>query len=1160
MLQKVALVTSALGDEALTQAGVPAVGRASLEELGAQKGVSYAVAARSFDPALVGRMTEELVCEGGAEGARLFMTPDLKSAADPYGRGLSEDPYLNGVLGAEIVSGVHRAGAAAGLARLSVTDGDVALLDRRENAGAVHELFVKPFLQASAKESCEAVFLTPAKGGSGYRDTNAALFSDVTNGYFGDVFAVCDGTPSTAEALSMLRGRVTLGGAAIPLERAARRYVRLAAYREEGSITARDLEDAVREGSALETEKLDGAADEVADFAVRVSGLTPNEPFGDEARRKLAADCIVLLKNSGLLPLTRKTKIAVVGEAYADLSALGETFEIVGTARGYDRTEERSDTLIPDAVRATDRAEAVLVFLYPDGGGRSLSLPANRLALLDALGRTGKRIVALVCGDMPADLSFDRTLDATLLLPADGPFAGEALARVLSGEVNPSGRLARTAYDGADAYFRTLKQNKDSGRIRIGSLCGYRRYDTAGEGVRYPFGFGLSYTRFVYSKLTVEGDAVSFTLENAGRADGTETVQIYIGAQTDTRVAPKKELKAILKISLAAGQKKRVTVKLPVERYASFDPRTFADNVEAGTYRIYVCASALDVRLQGKRTLEGTKREAADERLTDYFPDFAYNAVSDVRREDRLGNNEAGNVPKALLIARKAAIFIAPAAAAVLLLLMTILVFSYALDYSLQFAFNDEVAKWAVFGLAVVILALIPLLGSLNRKRLSRVFTVSVAACPVLLIACLIVGILILYDNGGEAEETALIVISCFAISAPLCAVLSAIAEHTLKKSKSGVNRWQKFYFEHEYEEQCTPEAVFEEAFRAEEAARAAEAARKEAPPPPPAAPQFYDKTLTYPELMRDCGQFARERGTVIPEETLREWLAALTSTQLIVVPAAGGKGAAVCCAVAEYFGRKAFVDNAAQYGRSDDLFTQWKQIERVYVRTEFSAAVAAAKRDAAFLHTVLIRHVDPARLAELFAPVAAVVSRRKTAVTLSSGEEIALPPNLRIVVETEGDERLPLAIAEAAAYLSPACEEGEPYPRKSIVQSVGYEQFAALKQTVRDEYPLGEEAWKGVDRLDGRCRSAHIGNLLWVKTELHASVALACGCAENDALDGALAAELIPWLTKAWDETLCGGALPDVFIECFGRDPTAARRTAGDSGKKKDSGRDQIK
>ncbi len=1145
-LEKIAAVTGDLG-EGMPAEVCPAVGKASLEEISARAGVSYACAARSWDGELLGKMTEELVAEAAEGGARLFVTPDLKVAIDPARAGLTEDPFLNGVYGAAMCGAVKNAGGAVALSRLSLDGRDVSFLDLREDRAAVHRLVTEPFRRAAEHAPCDAVVLCPNRVGSGYPDSNRILLRDAQDGYFGeDVFVIGEDVAPNAEALRLLKGKIVLGGAKLPLERGSRRYRDLVKYRDEGSISVRDVEEAARSGSALSDETLDGAVDEVIDFCERVSALTPVSPIGDEARRKIAAESIVLLRNDGTLPLAKGKKVAVIGDAYDDLSALGERFKVVGAVQGYERETDRSDALIPEAVRMAGEADAAIVFLSPLGD--SLTLPANRIALLDALSRTGKPVIALVCGDVTFSMDFDKSLSATLVVPADGPFAGEALAQILSGEISPSGKLVRTAYDDAEGYFAFLKEERDAGRLRVGPFLGYSRYDTADEYVRYPFGFGLSYGLFVYSKLTVNGDTISFNLKNKGGYDGTEVVEIYLGVPAGTHVVPKKQLVAAKRVFLRAGESRTVSVDLPEACYKTFDSRVFGENVEAGTYQIYVCASATDVRLRGKRVMQGVKREPVPEIGADYFPGHDHESVANVRAEARVKGQDPA--PKPLRIAKRAARLLLPILAIAFFLIMTMFILSYAVDFALFRILSREMAMWILSAIAIVVVAVVPLLGSLSRKRLARIKAAAVTISPILLLGLLALSFLMVNSvTDEEFNDFAFILMTGVTVGTILLAIVAAVVDAELKKQQYSEDRWAKFYYVPEVKQTVTPDREFEEAFRAaEREEKRTPAGEKPKPqlPPAPVFEQFYDKSLTYEAMARDLQQFLSERGIAAGGDAVRDYIGAISSTQLLILPQ--GNGAKLVEGVAEYFGRKAYIDNAEGVIHAEDLFTHWNNAERRQISTGFSRAIEDAKENMAFLHTVLIRHVDAKTLAETVGPVADALARRTASLYIEGVIDEILPPNILIAVETEQEtlEGIPAEIAEVAAVLTPDVSVGEELPKKTVFRSVGFERISALKGAVRDEFPLSENAWKSVDKLDEDCKAVHIGNLLWVRLERHASAVLACGGSEGEAVKSAVDTEVCPWLRAVWDDEICGGKLDDALREINAAAAPAKTKTTG--------------
>ena len=651
MRQKVALLTdfASLSEAGLQRSGVPAVRRASLRSLNEENGgyPTYESAARSWDAELIGCMTEDLSVQARGNGINLLSTPDLKCVANAYAPGLSEDAFLNGTIGAAIARAVHAAGAACGYARLALRDTDIEFLDECEDARAVHELFRKPFLFAAREEPGEVVVGSLTEAGSGYASANEALFKDIASGKFGDVFAVCDGVAPSADFHTFLIGSC-IGGAGLTLDRAVGRFEQMSAYRREGSATERELQGALDDGSAIDTAAVDEAVDRVIDFAFRVNRMLPASKrytSSEKIALQLAQESVVLLKNRAMLPLSAGKRVAVIGQAPEGFAAAMSPVPVVGQARGYVREEDKGDQDIAEAVRLAKLADILIVFLYPEivgerGRANCLRLPANRLALIDALRHTGKRMIAVLPGDMPADMSFDRYFAATVLAPAGGALCTAALADVLTGRAEPSGRLARTYYDDADALLGAWKSDKSTGKTRVGSFVGYRYYDTAGYKVRYPFGFGLSYTRFAYSGLNVGEEEIQFTVKNIGSRAGCEVAQVYVGGIDMPADAPKKELKAFVRIPLAPGEAKTVTVALPRARMASFDASARTEGIAAGNYMISVGASVSDIRLRGVRFFEGERREKSNARPADYFRD-----LSNIGKEYRLGTAAGGSRP-----------------------------------------------------------------------------------------------------------------------------------------------------------------------------------------------------------------------------------------------------------------------------------------------------------------------------------------------------------------------------------------------------------------------------------------------------------------------------------------------------------------------------------
>lgn len=354
-------------------------------------------------------------------------------------------------------------------------------------------------------------------------------------------------------------------------------------------------------------------------FRSELEDFDENGLFVSEKLMRAIRESIVLLKNeNSLLPLRPSHKIAIIGDAA--ISGRGENFAIslvnklyskcVGMAKGYAMNNDKNESYLKEAKRLAESADAVLLFLEIDSKRRDklsstkrLELPANQSALLEALKPYSKKIIAIVGGDILPAASLDASCGAMLLAPIGGENCVIALSEVLTGKYNPSGRLTESYFDDPCTYFDTVKKNKDARKNKIGPFMGYRLYDSSGETIRYPFGYGLSYTKFEYSGLIVNGRSIGFYVRNIGNMRGTETVQIYIGKSDSAYIRPRKELKAFRKIELAPNEKKYVRVD--ISDFAIYDEESEKFVVEQGCYTVYVGASVSDIRLTAEMSLVG---------------------------------------------------------------------------------------------------------------------------------------------------------------------------------------------------------------------------------------------------------------------------------------------------------------------------------------------------------------------------------------------------------------------------------------------------------------------------------------------------------------------------------------------------------------------------
>ncbi len=999
--QKIALVTdlSALSDPSINRAGVPAVLQGDLAMLGKEwtDFLPYESVANSWDISLIEEMTEEIATVARGNNYKFLTTPDIKTATNAYQSGLSEDPFLSGMMGAAMLRGVHRAGAACALSSYALEQEDVEYLDLAENPRAVHELYQKPFLYAVEETPCDGVLASLKSAEEGYQSTNAALFGEAVGRTLGnDVLVYSKAASCLPDFHAFLKGCVSIGGGEVILDRALGRYEQMKSYCEAGSATELELQGSVEHGSAIDGETLDEAADRVIDFAFRVNRMMPEvRQVREDLGLRMAQESVVLLKNEGILPLAENTKIAVIGTDGGFAGACSG-FEITGSALGYGEGAAQREA-VQEAVRAAKSAKAVLLFLPPNESPKA-KLQAESLALIEALSGTRKPVIAVLTGNLPVDTAFDRVVSAVLVVPQGSASCSAALESVLTGKYNPSGKLARSYPDYADEYYSVLKSDKEQSKTKVGTFVGYRYYDTIGRKVRYPFGHGLSYTSFSYSGLAIRKEEVCFTVKNTGHRAGCETAQLYLGCPCGSALRPKKELKGFVRVELAAGESRRVSIPLPRSRFASFDSATMGESIEKGVYRVYIGASVSDIRLKGSLLLDGEVRGKLGERPCDYFRD-----LSNIGKDYRLGTAEGrSSLPAKSKI--RYSIFLGVLFAT---LLTAVILGTYLLRTN-----DTSTVKWVVL-LVDLVLAIVS-------------------------------GILLLREKNYRKKK--------------------------LQREISN----QRLRFPQETASEKTPDIDPEKS-------------EEKSGDDSPDEPHYFDKSLTYEVICRELQLFAQERGLYVGIRLVRTLISAMTASRILILSAKEKQLNLFCAILAEYFGTELYADNAENYVQAD-LYGA--------INTPFTAALHEATQDKTRIRLCLLRHVGKEWLENL---------------SLAFGQAPELPRNLFLIMEDKEIFEIPTNILREAAILFFEAQEQEEREEKTAVRPMGNYQFENLCRNVREDFPLDERLWKRVDRLEEACDGERFSNRDWVRLEKHCSAYIACGGEEQDALDSAIATELLP-------------------------------------------------
>ena len=652
--QKIALLTDtneALGD-AVERLNIPAI---AINELWQENSLdqrellfpSPKSLANTWDEGLVGNVAKSLATLGAKQGDNLFVLPSSNASSSAYGAELSEEPYLSGTMVAAMARALSYDRVPYCLKEPLCLPEDIRFLDKEADTAVLFDRIARPFMRARAAGNAQALLLHLTDMEGSYDQANNAIFNNVVPPDMEQLLKVEDGDITTAALLS---GKQLIGGSGLAISTALENYNRIYSSMEEGGATAQELEATVANGAAISEETIDIALDKKLELASNCNREFTRVSDSDiNGLAYIAAkESIVLVKNSNrVLPLAKGERLCIVGDIvnecdgshykdfmqrlFASVSASGAS--IMGFERGYDLNRDVSPELIGSACTMATSGTTTVAFVGL-GAVREerlstsarLALPGNQIAMLTALRQASKKLIVVVCGECLPDMSFDNLADAIILVPPQGAYVARALWDVMSGAVNPSGRLAYAGYYGVDTYVREQQSRKKKERQKIGPFIANRYADSEGERVPYPVGFGLSYTSFEYSRAAVQGRAIYFTVANTGRMDGCEVAQVYVGIAQPGSIRPRRELKGAVRIYLRAGERRQVSV--PLDDLEIYDSQAQRFILEGGEYDIYVSSSLGNTKLHKKTTFVGATTNRRGKRLSDYLQNVS-NIVSE---------------------------------------------------------------------------------------------------------------------------------------------------------------------------------------------------------------------------------------------------------------------------------------------------------------------------------------------------------------------------------------------------------------------------------------------------------------------------------------------------------------------------------------------------
>ncbi len=604
-----------------------------------------AAVANSWDIALGEEIGQALGEEAMAEDVHILLGPGMNMKRSPLcGRNFeyfAEDPHLAGKMAASYVRGIQSRGVRSCIKHFAVNSQEErrmamdAVVDER----TLREIYLTAFEIAIKEGDAKAIMTSYNELNGEYTNENRHLLLDILRGDWGYEGMVVTDWGGSNDHVEGIRCRSNLE---MP---------------NPGLDSARQVIEAIHTGRMTQ-EELDICVDDLLDAILETTAAakghsTEFDVDGHHAlARRAAAECAVLLKNDGgILPLKEGTRVAVIGdfaftpryqgagssvvnttklESFIDVAGAESALEIVSSAKGYMRNGDPDEAQKSEAVEAAKKADVVLYFFGLDEMSESegldrthMKLPKVQIELLEALAAVNPNIVGVLSGGSSIEMKWDENLAAILHGYLTGQAGGGAVYDILTGRVNPSGKLAETypeKFEDTPAYHYYPAKERTS-EYRESIYIGYRYYDTAGVQVRYPFGFGLSYTTFEYSNLSVNREGVAFTVKNTGSCDGAEIAQLYIALPGAKVFRAKKELKGFAKVFLKAGESATVTIPFDdmTFRYWNTDIDGWA--VEGGNYEILVGASSQDIRLTGNLdvTEQGAPSPYDESLMPSYF-------------------------------------------------------------------------------------------------------------------------------------------------------------------------------------------------------------------------------------------------------------------------------------------------------------------------------------------------------------------------------------------------------------------------------------------------------------------------------------------------------------------------------------------------------------
>ena len=571
-------------------------------------------AGASWDEALYAKEGAAIGQEGLAANVPLILGPGCNIKRNPLGgrnfEYLSEDPYIAGKMAAAYIRGMQGTGASASLKHFAANSQEYKRMngDSQMDERTLREIYLPAFETAVREGHPATVMCAYNKINGEHCSDSKKLLTDILRSDWGFDGMVVTDWGAMNDRIKAFRAGCDLnmpGGSD---------------YMEQAILCA------VQDRTLSEAD-IDASVERILRLVERASHA-PSVPVDWDGHHALAQNVAeqgaVLLKNEGgLLPVSAPD-IVLIGHMAKHFRYQGSGSSHVNPTKLISLTDAMPDTpfvaccdaegavtadgLHEAAAAAKAHAVAIVVAGLTDAyeseavDREHMCLPEGHNRMIDAVANANPNTVVVLLGGSPMELPWAEKVKALLYMGLSGQAGGQAAANLLTGRVNPSGKLTETwPLSYADVVSKETfgKRNVE---YREGIYVGYRYYDKADRPVRYPFGHGLSYTSFTYSDLMIDGQTARFHITNSGTLSGSEVAQLYISPPKTGLHRPRRELKGFVKVSLTPGETKTVEIKL---NDRSFSVWSDGWKTPGGIYTVQVGASSRDIRLQTEIRLDG---------------------------------------------------------------------------------------------------------------------------------------------------------------------------------------------------------------------------------------------------------------------------------------------------------------------------------------------------------------------------------------------------------------------------------------------------------------------------------------------------------------------------------------------------------------------------